>query len=99
MMTLKQNFLRGSYPPLITPCRDEAAYARRTLSTQELAELQSCGEFTDLLAAGPAPADVVAATLELIGEQDMSRVRPQTWPAGTVVGGPVILVGLLKVGS
>lgn len=67
-----------------------AAYARRTLSAAQLAELQACGEFTDLLAGEAAPADVVAATLDLIGEEDMSRVRPQTWPAGTVVGGPVI---------
>ena len=67
-----------------------AAYARRTLSTPELAELRGCGEFADLFADEPAPADVVAATLKLIGEQDMSGVRPQTWPARTVVGGPVI---------
>ncbi len=50
-----------------------AAYARRTLSTAQLAKLQTCGEFTDLLAADAAPADVVAATLELIGEKDMSK--------------------------
>lgn len=73
-----------------------AAYARRTLTTSELGELRACGEFADLLADAPAPADVVAATLELIREKNlpapaMSRVRPQTWPARTA-GGPVIEV-------
>ena len=74
-----------------------AAYARRTLSAPQLAELRDCGEFADLLAGEPAPADVVAATLALLGEKAMpapamSRVRPQTWPSGPVGGGPMVEV-------
>jgi hypothetical protein len=69
-----------------------AAYARRTLTTSELAELGACGEFADLLADNPPPADVVKATLALLGETDLPRVRPQTWPAGTVGAGPLVEV-------
>lgn len=73
-----------------------AAYARRTLNTSELAELRACGEFADLLADAPAPPDVVAATLALVGDKNMpasavSGDSPQTWPKETV-GGPVIEV-------
>lgn len=68
-----------------------AAYARRTLGTSELAELQACAELADLLAHNRPPADVVKATLALFGELDMSVVRPHTRPAGTV-GGPMIEV-------
>ena len=66
-----------------------AAYARRTLSATQLAKLQACGEFTDLLAADAAPADVVAATLELIGEKDMSKGQTLARSTRYMVG-PVI---------
>ena len=95
---LRASVGRTGYPLLPTEREANAAaaaYARRTLSAPQLAELQACGEFADLLAGKPAPADVVAATLALLGEKNMpapamSRVRPQTWPSGTVGGGPVI---------
>jgi hypothetical protein len=66
-----------------------AAYARRTLSAPQLAELQACGEFTDLLAPDAAPADVVTATLELIGEKDMSKGQTLDMSTRYTVG-PVI---------
>jgi hypothetical protein len=74
-----------------------AAYARQSLSSLQLAELRACSEFADLLAGEPAPADVVAATLALLGEQAMpagamSRVRPQTWPSRPVGSGPMVEV-------
>lgn len=90
---LRTSVGRSAYAQLPTEREANSAaavYARRTLSAPQLTELQACGEFADLLAGEPAPADVVAATLALVGETDMSRVRPQTWPSGTVGGGPVI---------
>jgi hypothetical protein len=68
------------------------AYARRTLTAPELEELRACGEFADLLAGDPAPADVVEATLALLGETDTSSVRHQPWPSRTVEGGPLVEV-------
>jgi hypothetical protein len=48
-----------------------AAYARRTLSEEELAELAATEECEALLAADAPPVDVVAATLEaLAGRND-----------------------------
>jgi hypothetical protein len=47
-----------------------AAYARRTLSDAELAELGATGECQALLAADQPPADIVAATLEALAGRD-----------------------------
>lgn len=44
-----------------------AAFARRTLTVEELTQLASVRELVDLLAATP-PADVVGETLALLGE-------------------------------
>jgi hypothetical protein len=91
---LRASVGRSGYAQLPTEREANAAaasYALRTLATSELAELRACGEFADLLADNPPPDDVVKATLALLGETDMSRVRPQTWPEETA-GGPVIEV-------
>ena len=66
-----------------------AAYVRRTLSPAQIEDLRACGEFADLLAADRAPADVVAATLELICERDMSKGQTVDLPSRRTAG-PVI---------
>ncbi len=63
-----------------------AAYARQSLSAPQLAELRACGEFADLLGDEPAPADVVTATLALLG--GTVEAVGTTTIAG--FGGPVI---------
>jgi hypothetical protein len=86
---------RSGYPQLPTEREANAAalaYARRILTVAELAELRACGEFADLLADDPAPPDVVEATFALLAERAVSGVRPQTWPQGTVAGGPLVEV-------
>jgi hypothetical protein len=95
---LRASVGRSGYPLLPTEREANAAgaaYARRTLTAPQLAELQACGEFADLLAGEPAPAGVVEATLALLGEKNMpapamSGDSPQTWPSGTFEAGPVI---------
>jgi hypothetical protein len=88
---LRASVGRAGYPQLPTEREANAAagaYARRTLSAPQLAELQACGEFADLLADDPAPADVVAATLMLIGQ----TVEAAETAAVQGFGGPVIEV-------
>jgi len=92
---LRAGMGRSGYPQLPTEREANAAalaYARRILTVAELADLRACGEFGDLLACDPVPPDVVEATLALLGETDVSGVRPQTWPQGTVACGPLVEV-------
>jgi hypothetical protein len=63
-----------------------AAYANRTLSAVELEELRSCVELTEVLAGEPAPADVVEATLALLGES--VETAPES--LAPLANGPVI---------
>lgn len=47
-----------------------AAYAGRTLSTSELAEVRGCADCAALLAGAPSPADVVEETLAELARRD-----------------------------
>ena len=86
---LRSSVGRAGYPQLPTEREANAAassYARRTLGESQLDALGDCGEFADLLADDPAPADVVAATLMLLGQ----TVEAAGTAAIQGFGGPVI---------